>query len=317
MIIGKLMNRAIVLRMVFIMLLAAVGGGCQHLSGAEMTQTAFAPTHTITPTLSTRRAPHLNTQTPTAQPKTPTPSPTAGCQETRGHLVETKYQGYVLQEPIPVMIYLPPCYTIERNRYPVLYLLHGFPFDETHWIELGVDQRVDEGIRSEKWSPFIIVMPRLPDPLNISTDGGPGSYEEEMVEGLIPFIDLTYATEASSDARLLAGVSRGGVWALEIALRHPEYFDGVAALSPALHVNYARPPYDPMLLAKENESLPKRIFLSAGEQESAFRAKTEAFSRLFEESEVELLLVIRPGGHDSELWTAVMGEMLDFLLAGW
>jgi enterochelin esterase-like enzyme len=199
----------------------------------------------------------------------------------------------------------------------VLYLLHGFPFDETHWIELGVDQRADEGIRSGKWPPFLIVMPRQPDPLFTSTDGGPGSFEEEMVDGLIAFIDQTYATEASPDSRVLAGVSRGGVWALEIALRHPELFEAVGALSPALHVNYARPPYDPMLLAKEHDALPKRIFLSAGEQEPAFREKTEAFSRLFEGSDVELHLLISPGEHNAEAWIAVMGEMLDFLLAGW
>ena len=199
----------------------------------------------------------------------------------------------------------------------MLYLLHGLPYDETHWLELGADHHVDEGIRSGKWPPFMIVMPRQPDPLFTSTDGGPGSYEEEMVEGLIAFIDKTYFTDPSSDARALAGVSRGGVWALEIALRHPELFDTVAALSPALHVNYARPPYDPMLLVKEKDVLPKRIFLSAGDQEPAFREKTEAFSRLVEESGIELQLVIRSGGHGSETWTAVIGEMLDFLLAGW
>jgi len=298
-------------------LLAALGVGCQRAGGVETNRTAFTPTRMISPTSSTRGAPLTITPTPAEKPTTATPSPTTVCRETRGRLVETTYRGYVLRKPIPVWIYLPPCYPSGKDRYPVLYLLHGFPYDETHWIELGVDQRVDKGIRSGEWPPFLMVMPRQPDPLNTRTDGGPGSYEEEMVKGLIPFIDETYATEASADSRVLAGVSRGGVWALEIALRHPELFDAVAALSPALHVNYARPPYDPMLLAKENDALPKRIFLSAGDQEPAFREKTEAFSRLFEDSDVELHLVISPGGHDSETWTAVLGEMLDFLLDGW
>jgi enterochelin esterase-like enzyme len=314
---SNLMHRGSNTSVVVIVLLASLGVGCQRAGSAEMTQTAFKPTRVIAPTSSTWEATLAIPPTKVEKPATTTPSPTTVCRETCGRLVETTYQGYVLRKPIAVQVYLPPCYPSGQDRYPVLYLLHGFPYDETHWIELGVDQSADEGIRSGKWSPFIIVMPRQPDPLFTSTDGGPGSYEEEMVDGLIAFIDQTYATEASQDSRLLAGVSRGGVWALEITLRHPELFDAVAALSPALHVNYARPPYDPMLLAKENAALPKRIFLSAGDRESAFRAKTEAFSQLVEGSGVELQLVISPGGHDAETWTAVMGEMLDFLLAGW
>ncbi|HEY45119.1 MAG TPA: hypothetical protein G4O11_14160, partial [Anaerolineae bacterium] len=204
-----------------------------------------------------------------------------------------------------------------EQRYPVLYLLHGLPFDETHWIELGVVELADEKVGSDTWLPFLIVMPRLPEPLFTSSDGGLGSYEEEFLEGLMPHIERVYRTLASRETRAIAGISRGGVWALEIAFRHPDLVDAVAALSPALHVNYARPPYDPFVIVDEGGRLPTRIFLSAGDQEASFLAKIEKLSEALAEHGVTHSFVIGTGGHDAETWIGVMDEALDFIVIGW
>ncbi len=227
------------------------------------------------------------------------------------------YLGYVLPEQIPYLIYLPPCYSLEERRYPVLYLLHGFPYDESHWIELGVIELVDERVEAETWSPFLIVMPRQPEPLFTSSDGGPGSYEEEFLEGLIPNIEQTYRTLPTQETRAIAGISRGGVWALEITFRNPGMIDIVAALSPALHVNYARPPYDPFEILSSGARLPGRIFLSAGEQEASFLAKVEDLSLALNELGVVHSFVIGSGGHDAEGWKTMMEEALDFIVSDW
>ena len=227
------------------------------------------------------------------------------------------YPGYVSPENIPVRVYLPPCYAYSDQRYPVIYLLHGFPFDESHWDDLEVGRVADEGIASGMWPPFIIVMPRQPEPLFTSTDGGPGSYEAEMVEGLVPYIDRTYRTDSHPEERALGGISRGGVWALEIAFRHPEMFDIVAALSPALHVNYARPPYDPFVILRTGDELPGQIFLSAGDQEAQFHAEVEKLSQALEEIDITHTVVIGSGGHDANLWMSIMQDMVDFMVTGW
>ena len=92
----------------------------------------------------------------------------------------------------------------------MLYLLHGYPYDETEWATLGLDLTVAGSVLSGEWPPFLVVMPRVPDPLYRSTDGGPGSYEEEMVDGLVSFIDLTFQTDPRPERRAIAGISRGG-----------------------------------------------------------------------------------------------------------
>ena len=119
------------------------------------------------------------------------------------------------------MIYLPPCYGSGVNDYPALYLLHGYPFDEKQWIDLGTIEIVDGMIQAGMRSPFFVVMARQPEPLFRSTDGGPGSYEQEFLEGLVPAIEGDYEVHPGPTGRVVAGLSRGGVWALEIGLRNP------------------------------------------------------------------------------------------------
>jgi enterochelin esterase family protein len=222
-----------------------------------------------------------------------------------------------MPEQIPYLIYLPPCYHLRDARYPVLYLLHGFPFDESHWVELGVIEMVDDKIASDTWPPFLIVMPRQPEPLFTSSDGGPGSYEDEFLMGLMVFVDKTYRTNRAHNDRAIAGISRGGVWALEITFRHAYWINGVAALSPALHVNYARPPYDPFAILESDIRLPSRIFLSAGEGEVSFLDKVEKLSLALEAEKIAHTFVVGPGGHDAEGWIAVMEQALDFVVMGW
>ena len=168
------------------------------------------------------------------------------------------YPGYGVEFEVPYRIYLPGCYGASEEPLPTLYVFHGFPFDETHWESLGVQDRADALIASGQIEPLAIVMPRLPEPLFRSSDGGPWSYEAEMLQGLIPAIEAAYPVKSAGQARAVAGISRGGVWSLEIGMTHPEAFGAVAALSPALSVNAARPEYDPLLLS-QLEPMPTRI----------------------------------------------------------
>jgi enterochelin esterase-like enzyme len=180
-----------------------------------------------------------------------------------------------------------------------------------------VIELVDEKVESDTWPPFLIVIPRQPEPLFTSSDGGPGSYEEEFLEGLIPHIDRTYRTLPARETKAIAGISRGGVWALEISFRHPDLIDIVAALSPALHVNYARPPYDPFVIVNSGARLPGRIFLSAGDQEASFLDQVQKLSLALDENGVTHSFVVGSGGHDAEGWQAMMEEALTFLVMGW
>ncbi len=226
------------------------------------------------------------------------------------------YPGVVLDESIAFRIYLPPCYDPAAGPYPTLYALHGKPFDESHWDELGLDEAAELAISDGISPPFLIVMPYIPEPLFSNTDGGPGSYEQEFMEGLLATIESTYAADPRPESRALAGISRGGVWALEIGLLHPEAFGGLAALSPALSVNRPRPEYDPLRIAAGPGPFPRRIFLAAGDTDWA-RAATENLARTLGQGGVIPGLLIVPGGHEASAWQASLAALLEALTADW
>jgi len=208
-------------------------------------------------------------------------------------LEHTSYPGRVSPDLVPVIIYLPPCYDDLDRRFPVLYLFHGQPQGENHWQILGIEEALEDAYRDGTLPPFLVVMPRQPEPLFSSTDGGPGSYEDEFINGLVPFIDRTYRAIAQGDSRGLAGVSRGGVWALEIGFRNADIIQRVGALSPALNVNYARPEYDP------------------------FFEKTLELSEALHKADIEHEYVLASGNHESSTWRGILPELLHYLAVDW
>ena len=257
----------------------------------------------------------LFTLVPTEMP-TPDPTPTRDCRVYPGRVDSITYPSLLLEEPVPVRVYVPPCHDETDQAFPTLYLLHGYPYDETEWGALGLDLLVAGEVMSGEWPPFLIVMPRVPEPLFRSTDGGPYSYEAELTEGLVSFIDLSYHTDPRPDRRAIAGISRGGVWSLEIGLNNPDVFGAVAAISPALQLNSARREYDPIYIVRRGEPLPPRIYLLAGDSDWA-REATQDFALLLEGLGVAHEYVVYAGGHDDASWAPALKPLIAYLIAGW
>ena len=140
-----------------------------------------------------------------------------------------------------VVVYLPPSYKANsRRRYPTLYLLHGIGGSPEDWgpdgfqemdIGLVMDSLVRNGVSRE----MIIVTPNGRNRylgafyLNSRTTG---NWEDYIVRDLVQHVDRTYRTLPSPASRGIAGHSMGGFGALMLAIRHPDVFSAVYALSP-------------------------------------------------------------------------------------
>jgi enterochelin esterase-like enzyme len=140
-------------------------------------------------------------------------------------------------------VYLPSGYAQHpQQRYPVVYLLHGFPgrplaFLET--VQMGI---VDDAVTARgRAQPAILVMPF----------GSTGTFtDKEWVNGLstddrwstfvardlVDYVDAHYRTNATRAGRAIGGLSEGGYGALDIALHHPREFSVVESWS-----GYERP----------------------------------------------------------------------------
>ncbi|HVZ22761.1 MAG TPA: alpha/beta fold hydrolase [Vicinamibacterales bacterium] len=143
-----------------------------------------------------------------------------------------------------VIVYLPPSYaTNTTQRYPVVYLLHGYGLRVERWMTLfhieagantattGVGGGVGTGNRVRE---MIIVNPdaySFYDGSFYSNSPVTGDWETFIATDLVDYIDAHYRTLARRESRGLAGHSMGGYGTFRIAMKRPDVFGAMYALS--------------------------------------------------------------------------------------
>jgi enterochelin esterase-like enzyme len=149
----------------------------------------------------------------------------------------------------------------------------------------------------------------------VHSSGGPYSFEGFVVDELVPYIDANYRTWREPAARAVGGISRGGVWALEISMRHQDLFGIAGGHSPALALNRPLPQYDPFLLIDEGvEGL--RFYLDAGDGDWA-RAGAIRLRNALEEAGADVTYEVHTGGHVDELWAGGVPDYIAFYSETW
>ena len=115
-----------------------------------------------------------------------------------------------------------------QERYPVLYLQHGWGENETSWpIQGKAGLIMDNLIADGKIKPFIIVMAYgLTNDFKFGTIGQftAEEFEKVLIDELIPYIDKNFLTKSDKWNRAMAGLSMGGMTTKLITLRRPEMF---------------------------------------------------------------------------------------------
>lgn len=140
-----------------------------------------------------------------------------------------------------VTVYLPPSYKNRpEQRYPVLYMLHGFTDNdsqwfgwEEHWINLHevIDMALSEGLSKE----MIVVMPNAYNRFKgsmYSSSVTIGDWETFISKELVKYIDSHYRTLPNTESRGLAGHSMGGYGTIRLAMKFPEVWSSIYLLSP-------------------------------------------------------------------------------------
>lgn len=197
-------------------------------------------------------------------------------------------------------------------------MLHGSIQDDSQWDLDGLDEAALAAIRASESVPFVIAMPAgdLEGTYNY-TSGGPYSFEQIMIGDFLPFIELNYNVRTDREGRAIGGLSRGAVWALEIAFRHPDMFLSVGSHSGAQSVALGPPMYHPLDLAREAPGVETlRIYIDAGENDWYIEGQQELHAILAARGIVHYYL-INPGTHDDAYWQAHVGEYVAFYAGGW
>lgn len=230
-----------------------------------------------------------------------------------------------------ISVYLPAGYSTGKERYPVLYLLHGMGGDEEAWLGLGrAAQIMDNLIASGKAKPMIVVMPNG----NASQKAAPGecdkgmykphtrlprtmegSYEDSFKD-IMSFIDSNFRTIRKSEGRAIAGLSMGGFHALHISRYYANTFDYVGLFSAAIRPERAVGShiYDDITgtLERQRDNNPRLYWIACGntdflwEKNLDYRKELDSlnFPYIFRESE---------GGHTWDNWRMYLTEFVPML----
>lgn len=134
-------------------------------------------------------------------------------------------KGNLLGDPTEqsAIVYLPPSHdSNSAQRFPTLYLLHGFLGRNRAWTNgifqgLNIQLTMDEMIKSGKIREMIIVAPNGRNAYGgafYTNSSVTGNWEDHMVRDLVIHIDSNYRTIARSESRGIAGHSMGGFGAI-------------------------------------------------------------------------------------------------------
>ncbi|KDA41326.1 MULTISPECIES: esterase family protein [unclassified Frankia] len=246
-------------------------------------------------------------------------------------LVPGTHSGFGVKEAKQALVYLPPQYFTEPHvRFPVVYLLHGSPGVPVDWYRAGRAAQVG-ALLAGVGRPAILVAPRLSHGWLDDSEcvDRPGeNIETYLIDDVISTVDRRLRAIADRADRIFVGMSAGGFCALNLGLRHrdlvetiidmsgmskPTHDGGmvglfgnrpdlalvVAANTPARYAA-TLPPFPPM-----------RVWLDCGHGDHEALGDTEAMARaLGERPGFDVVLRLRPGGHDFGVWRPALRDSL-------
>jgi enterochelin esterase-like enzyme len=165
-----------------------------------------------------------------------------------GAVASVHYNSTALGGIRRMHVYTPPGYENNRDRYPVLYLLHGAGDVDESWTSVGrAGFILDNLIAAGKAKPMIVVMPAghvngagaalggtVPSAAvqgNPGIGSGPDPFANDFQTDLLPYVEKNYRVLTDRQSRAIAGLSMGGNQTLNIAIPHLEKFAYIGVFS--------------------------------------------------------------------------------------
>ena len=153
-----------------------------------------------------------------------------------GQLREIHFHSPSTDSERRAFVYTPPGYDANpAQRYPVLYLQHGWGENEYGWGNQGrVPEIMDNLLAAGKAKPFLIVMTYgMTNEVRFGhmQDFKIEPFETVLVKELVPHIDAHFRTLADQPHRAMAGLSMGGMETKTITLRNPGTFSHLGLFS--------------------------------------------------------------------------------------
>jgi enterochelin esterase-like enzyme len=165
-----------------------------------------------------------------------------------GAVASVHYSSTALGGIRRMHVYTPPGYDAGRDRFPVLYLLHGAGDVDDSWTSVGrAGFILDNLIAANKAVPMIVVMPAghvngagaalgatVPASAAQGMPGigsGPDPFVSDFLTDLLPYVEKNYRVLTDRNSRAIAGLSMGGNQTLNIGIPQLQKFAYIGVFS--------------------------------------------------------------------------------------
>lgn len=224
-----------------------------------------------------------------------------------GKVESLEYHSKTVGTTRKVTVYTPPGFS-KNKKYPVLYLLHGIGGDEKEWLNGGSPQVILDNLYSEgKIEPMIVVMPNGRAMKDDSATGNImapdkvqafSTFEKDLLNDLIPFIEKKYSTLKDRDHRAIAGLSMGGGQSLNFGLGNLDKFAWIGGFSSAPNTKM---PQELVPNPEEAKKKLKLLWISCGDNDWLISNSKRTHDYLYK-NDVPHIYYIEPGVHDFKVW---------------
>ena len=223
-------------------------------------------------------------------------------------------------------IYTPPGYELPANagrRYSVLYLFHGATGDDSSWSSGGrVNFIMDNMIAEGRAKPMIVVMSAdtlRPPPTWVSPNlAGPvlkaSAIAQDMFGDVIPYVETHYRAIANPDNRAIAGLSAGGLVALDLGFGRQDQFRYLGSFSSGWF-NDAAEVYDkanPQAFNSDTRKRLKVLWFGAGSTDIA-KPNTERLLKVLDAKGVKYTYWLTDRGHNWVNWRRYLNAFAPLL----
>lgn len=206
-------------------------------------------------------------------------------------------------------IYTPADYDENTSeKYPVLYILHGGGEDERGWATQGrTDLILDNLIADKKATPMLVVMVDANMPMNSFGEDVLKTFDSELKQCVIPFVEKNYRVKTDAKDRALAGLSMGGMFTLYSGINNTDMFAYLGVFSSGwihpMQDELATKQYTFMQnnVDKINGNL-KQFWISQGGKEDIAYNNCQIMLSKFKDMNIKYSYSEYPGGHTWPVW---------------
>ncbi len=232
-----------------------------------------------------------------------------------------------MDKDVKTVIVIPDAYYYNQDeKFPVIYLLHGYGGDAKTWIDIKPNLLQLANERN-----LIFVCPDGENSWYWDSPLDPKSrYETFVSKELVAYIDANYRTVASPSGRAITGLSMGGHGGMWLSIRHSDVFGAGGSMSGGLDIRpfpdnwemkkqlgeYAqnKERWDKYTVINALEKLHNNeiaIIIDCGFNDFFYEVNKNVHNKLLERG-INHEFIVRPGVHNFKYWNNAIDTQVMF-----